>query len=104
MPASPPRCSTPARTSSSSNRKFPYVPDTFQDRHLGPRGDDLSRMLETVGSPSLEALIDEIVPADIRLTRPPALPEAETEFEYLQNLRRIAAENRVCRSYIGLGY
>ena len=78
--------------------------DTFQSRHLGPRGDDLTRMLEAVGAPSLDALIDEILPADIRLTRPLGLPEAESEFAYHQRLRRVAGLNRVCRSYIGLGY
>jgi glycine dehydrogenase len=61
-------------------------------------------MLDVVGAPSLDALIDEIIPADIRLTRPLALPEAESEFAYHGRLRRVAAKNRVCRSYIGLGY
>jgi glycine dehydrogenase len=61
-------------------------------------------MLAVVGAPDLEALIDEIIPADIRLNLPLPLPAAETEFEYLSRLRGIAAANRVCRSYIGLGY
>src|SRR5690349_20869917 len=61
-------------------------------------------MLHVVGAASLEALMDEIVPADIRLASPPALPAAETEFEYHRRLRSIAAKNRVARSYIGLGY
>src|SRR4051812_5991109 len=61
-------------------------------------------MLKVVGARSLEALIDEIIPADIRLSKALALPEAETEFAYLQRLRGIAAKNRVFRSYIGLGY
>jgi len=61
-------------------------------------------MLEVVGVPTLDALIDEIVPADIRMNRPLALPAAETEFGYMQRLRGIAAGNQVFRSYIGLGY
>jgi glycine dehydrogenase len=61
-------------------------------------------MLDAVGAPSLDALIDEIIPADIRLTRPLTLPAADTEFGYHQRLRGIAAANQVCRSYIGLGY
>ena len=61
-------------------------------------------MLATVGAVSLDALIDEIVPADIRRTTPLLLPDAETEFEYHQRLRAIAGKNRVYRSYIGLGY
>src|SRR5690242_7014447 len=60
-------------------------------------------MLETVKAPSLDALIDEIVPRPIRLAAPLTLA-AETEAGYLQRLRGIAAKNRVCRSYIGLGY
>jgi glycine cleavage system P protein (glycine dehydrogenase) len=80
------------------------VSDTFQERHLGPRDEDIERMLRVIGARTLDALINEILPADIRLTRPLALPEAESEFRYHQRLREIAATNRVYRSYIGLGY
>ena len=61
-------------------------------------------MLKTVGAESLDALIDSIVPPDIRLTQPLDLPDADTEFGYLQRLRAIAARNAVFRSYIGMGY
>ena len=61
-------------------------------------------MLETVGAASLDALIDEIVPSDIRLRRTLDLPAALSEFEYHRHLRGIAAKNVVLRSYIGLGY
>ena len=61
-------------------------------------------MLRVVGAPSLDALIDETMPGDIRLSRRLALPPPEAEHEYLSRLRGIAARNRVCRSYIGLGY
>jgi glycine dehydrogenase len=61
-------------------------------------------MLHTVGAASLDSLVDEIVPPDIRLTTPLGLPAPETEFEYLQRLRGIAARNRPFRNYIGLGY
>jgi glycine dehydrogenase len=60
-------------------------------------------MLDDVRATSLEALIDEIVPRAIRLSTPLDI-EAETEAAYLQRLRGIAARNRVCRTYIGLGY
>ncbi|MEZ5318632.1 MAG: aminomethyl-transferring glycine dehydrogenase [Vicinamibacterales bacterium] len=80
------------------------VPESFESRHLGPRPADLPGMLEAVGAVSLDALIDEIVPADIRLARPLALPPAETEAAYLRRLRGIAARNRVHRSCIGTGY
>ncbi len=61
-------------------------------------------MLSTIGVASLEALIDQVVPSDIRLASPLSLPEPETEHEYLRRLGEIAGQNRVCRSYIGLGY
>ena len=61
-------------------------------------------MLKVVGASSLDALIADIVPAGIRLTTPPALPPAESEFEYLRRLRTIAAKNHVARSYLGIGY
>ncbi|HUL72338.1 MAG TPA: aminomethyl-transferring glycine dehydrogenase [Vicinamibacterales bacterium] len=78
--------------------------DTFQSRHIGPRDEDVAAMLKVVGARSLDALVGDIVPADIRLPAPPALPAAESEFEYLRRLRGIAARNEVFRSYIGLGY
>jgi glycine dehydrogenase len=80
------------------------VSDTFQSRHIGPRGDDVRRMLEVVKAPSVDALMKEIIPSDIRLGAPLALPSAESEFEYLKRLRQVASGNRVFRSYIGLGY
>jgi glycine dehydrogenase len=80
------------------------VPDTFHTRHIGPQSGDLERMLERVGVRSLDALMDEIVPKDIRSARALSLPAAESEFAYHQRLRTVAAKNRVCRSYIGLGY
>jgi glycine dehydrogenase len=80
------------------------VSDTFQSRHIGPRAADLSAMLEAVGASSVDALIDEIVPSDIRLKGPLALPAAEAESAYLSRLRGIAERNQVWRSYIGMGY
>src|SRR5262249_44051330 len=71
---------------------------------IGPRGDDLQQMLKQVGASSLDALIDDIVPRDIRTRAPLPLPEGDTEYAYFQRLRGIAASNRVFRSYIGMGY
>jgi glycine dehydrogenase len=61
-------------------------------------------MLATIGAPSLDALIDEAIPASIRRPGPVALPPAESEHAYLTRLRGVAAKNRVLRSFIGLGY
>src|SRR5512145_2372351 len=78
--------------------------DRFVSRHIGPRPDEIASMLEVVGYPSLDAFIDAVVPEDIRLRRPLALPPGRTEREVLQELRRMAAQNAVFRSYIGMGY
>jgi len=61
-------------------------------------------MLKAVGAPSLDALIEETIPARIRLDHPLNLAKGESEYEFLRGLREIAAKNRVFRSYIGLGY
>jgi glycine dehydrogenase len=83
--------------------QFPPL-DTFAPRHIGPRGADIAAMLKEVGATSLDALIDEAIPASIRLKGPLNLPEAESESTYLARLKTIAKKNKVFRSFIGLGY
>ncbi len=61
-------------------------------------------MLETLGFPSLDALVEAAVPRQIRLDGPLDLPPARTESEALAALKEIAAQNQVLRSYIGMGY
>ena len=78
--------------------------DHFATRHIGPSADDTAKMLQAIGASSLDALIDEAIPASIRLRTPLALPPAESEHQYLQRLTSIARRNRTFRSYIGLGY
>jgi glycine dehydrogenase len=80
------------------------VSTRFQSRHIGPREADVDVMLRAVGASSLDALMTSILPADIRRRTPLSLPEAESEAQYLARLRTIAAQNRLWRSYIGLGY
>src|SRR5262245_59640436 len=79
-------------------------PDAFQSRHLVPDEADNVDMLKVVGASSLEALIDEAVPARIRLPQRLDLPEGLSEQQFLRELRQIAARNTVNKSYIGLGY
>src|SRR5262249_56712325 len=57
-----------------------------------------------VGAASLDALMDEVIPASIRLTHPLTLPAAEGEHEYLRRLTTLARKNKTFRSYVGLGY
>jgi glycine dehydrogenase len=61
-------------------------------------------MLDTVGAPSLDTLIDEAIPPGIRLSKPLDLPPAESESQYLARLKEIARKNKLFRSFIGLGY
>jgi glycine dehydrogenase len=67
------------------------TPGIFQTRHIGPDNTERDEMLRTIGVPSLDALIEQTVPADIRLARPLEMPPAETEFGYLKRLRAISA-------------
>src|SRR5213596_2754589 len=77
--------------------------DLFQDRHIGPSPEDQAAMLATLGYDSLDAFIDAVVPADIRL-RQLRTPDAKTEQEAHEELRLLAAQNQVFRSYLGMGY
>ena len=76
----------------------------FASRHIGPRGDELQRMLDAVGVSSLDELIDQAVPASIRQDRPLELPAALDETEMLAELREIAETNVLRTPMIGLGY
>ncbi len=78
--------------------------DQFERRHIGPNSAELAEMLGSIGVESLDQLIAETIPSGIRLKRPLHLPEPLSEYEYLQELRHIAAQNKVFKSYIGLGY
>ena len=76
----------------------------FEDRHNGPDEQEIAEMLKVVGAPSLDALIDETVPAGIRMKEPLNLPLPKSEFQFLKDLRHIAAQNKMFKSYIGMGY
>ena len=78
--------------------------DTFQLRHLGPRDRDLDAMVSVTAASSLDALIDEVIPASIRLDGPLELPDAESEAQFLARMQALATQNQNYRSFIGLGY
>jgi glycine dehydrogenase len=78
--------------------------DAFASRHNGPRPDDVAAMLATLGYATLDDLIAATIPAGIRLGAPLPLPAAQSERDALEALRRIASQNQVFRSYIGMGY
>ncbi|MEE2751474.1 MAG: glycine dehydrogenase (aminomethyl-transferring), partial [Myxococcota bacterium] len=79
-------------------------PDRFVDRHNGPREADVAFMLESLGLDSLDALVRATIPETILTPVESGLEPAETEREVLEGLARIAAQNKVFRSFIGMGY
>jgi glycine dehydrogenase len=96
----------PARTAPAPRSAVPdfLAEDRFVTRHNGPRPGDVEAMLGVLGYPSVDALIDAIVPEDIRLRRPLAIPAALTERDALATLRAMATKNQVFRSCLGMGY
>ncbi|MCP2043217.1 aminomethyl-transferring glycine dehydrogenase [Pontibacter sp. HSC-36F09] len=78
--------------------------DTFKERHNGPDKEQMQDMLKTIGVDSLDQLIEETVPAAIRLKKPLNLPKALSETKFLKKFGEIARKNKVYKSYIGLGY
>ncbi|OQZ05878.1 MAG: glycine dehydrogenase (aminomethyl-transferring), partial [Planctomycetes bacterium UTPLA1] len=78
--------------------------DTFVHRHNGPSAADVQDMLTLIGCASLDALVDETVPASIRLKKPLALGGPRGEHELLNELRGIASKNELHRSLLGMGY
>ncbi len=76
----------------------------FSSRHIGPNAEQIDRMLKQIGFSTLDAAIEAAVPAGIRLGRSLDLPAALGERAALAQLAKIAAKNRVFRSYIGMGY
>ena len=77
---------------------------SFASRHMGPRLDDQSSMLSSIGCSSIDELIDKTIPSAIRLREPLDLSDAMTESEYLEHLDELAYKNVVYRNYIGMGY
>ena len=82
----------------------PSPATAFADRHLGPRPEDVERMLATLGVATLDELVDQAVPKTIRTDQPLRLPDARSEPEVLALLRTLASRNEVVTSLIGTGY
>ncbi|MFM9019659.1 MAG: aminomethyl-transferring glycine dehydrogenase [Actinomycetota bacterium] len=93
-----------ATTSQRTDLQALEADDDFIGRHIGPAHDDITHMLGVVGAGSLDELIDQTVPASIRVDRPLDLPAAVSEAEAITRLRALADRNTVMRSMIGLGY
>ena len=78
--------------------------DKFVSRHIGPREDDIKEMLKVIGVKSLDELIDQTIPANIRLKKPLNLSNGLTEREYFRKILKIAQKNKVFNTYIGMGW
>ncbi len=94
---------------SSTNGKHSHNPvlsnfDVFANRHIGPNAEEQAAMCAAIGVDSLETLIRETVPESIRLKQPLHLAPAQTEHEFLADLKSLAQENKIFKSYIGMGY
>jgi glycine dehydrogenase len=78
--------------------------EEFLARHIGPNDEEIAQMLAAIGQPSLDALVNAIVPASIRVDAPLALAAPVTEEEALAKITALARKNQVFRSFIGMGY
>ena len=79
--------------------------DSFVDRHVGLNSkQDLEQMLATIGVDSVEELLQQVIPQNIRLKKDLDLPAAMSEYEYAAHITELAAKNRTFRSFIGMGY
>ncbi|MDR3328813.1 MAG: aminomethyl-transferring glycine dehydrogenase [Prevotellaceae bacterium] len=76
----------------------------FYRRHIGPSEAEIAEMLSAVGAASLEELVEQTIPADIRLPQPLPLDAPLSEHEFLQQVKALAAKNKPLRTLIGMGY
>ena len=76
----------------------------FANRHLGPNEKERAQMLKTIGVDSITTLINETIPADIRLTSPLDLPEGISEHAYQKKIQQLSNKNKLFDNYIGMGY
>ena len=84
--------------------KFQDLAQSFVYRNIGPNDAEIAKMLDVVGVESLDALVTEVVPENILLKESLALEKSRSEADMLAELKAIASQNQVFRSYIGQGY
>lgn len=82
----------------------PTYSEKFESRHIGPDAQQIEEMLKTVKASSVDELISQTVPANIRLKKPLQLPKAQSEFEFLNEFKKTISQNKIFKSYIGTGY
>ncbi|MEY4930415.1 MAG: hypothetical protein RI909_1139 [Bacteroidota bacterium] len=82
----------------------PHYSEKFEARHNAPDAAQIADMLKVVNASSVDELIDQTVPANIRLKKALQLPAAQSEFEFLREFKKLMSKNKVYKSYIGTGY
>ncbi len=80
------------------------ITNNFIVRHNGPNKQEVAEMLKTINVDSVESLIDEIIPKNIRLKEDLNLPQGMNEYEYSQLIKKLGDKNKIFKTYIGLGY
>ncbi|MDR1744102.1 MAG: aminomethyl-transferring glycine dehydrogenase [Dysgonamonadaceae bacterium] len=78
--------------------------EQFKNRHIGVNEEDMRVMLDVLGLTSMDELIAQTIPSDIRLKKPLSLPKALSENEYAKEIGKLASKNKIYTSYIGLGW
>lgn len=78
--------------------------NNFASRHVGPRPLDIEKMLQTIGVSSVDELIEQTIPSQIRLKSPLQIGAPMSESEFLAHVRELASKNKVYKTYIGMGY
>ena len=82
----------------------PHYSEKFETRHNGPDKRQVDEMLKIVNASSLDQLMEDTVPAGIRLKKKLALPAAQSEAEFLKHFKKMVSKNKIFKSYIGTGY
>src|SRR6267142_7092940 len=78
--------------------------EKFESRHNAPDTHQIKEMLRVVKAKSMEELVDQTIPANIRLKKALNLPAAQSEYEFLNDFKAIVSRNKVLKSFIGTGY
>jgi glycine dehydrogenase len=82
----------------------PLYSEKFESRHNAPDAHQIEEMLRVVKATSLDELIDQTVPANIRLKKSLNLPAAQSEYEFLNSFKKTISKNKIYKSYLGTGY
>jgi glycine dehydrogenase len=86
------------------NHINPTYSEKFENRHNAPDATQIAEMLKVVKAASVDEVINQTVPANIRLKQPLNLPTAQSEYTFLKELKKVLSKNKIFKSYIGTGY